>query len=83
MMFETGQTITTPSGRTTAPFPKVDTTTERKTQNTVRRAHDWLVSEARCEVKATRKDHMNVHFDNETFPYPPATLDMASMVLGL
>lgn len=51
LMLATGETFTTTSGRATAPFPKADLTTERRTANTITRARAWLLSEARAELE--------------------------------
>lgn len=56
--FAAGEIAITASGRETQPFPRVDTSTERKTQETLRRVDRWLISEALAEAQ-TRGDTFN------------------------
>jgi hypothetical protein len=59
-MIVTGDVFTTPSGRTTTPAPKIDCTSERKTLNTIKRLHQWMIDEARKEAEATKNDFLGV-----------------------
>lgn len=56
----TGETATTVSGRATAPFPKVDLATERRSTNTLKRVDAWLHAEARAELVATGSDRRHL-----------------------
>lgn len=56
--FAAGEIAITASGRETQPFPRVDTSTERKAQETLRRVDRWLISEALAEAQ-TRGDTFN------------------------
>lgn len=56
LVIQTGVVLVTKSGRETAPAPKVDATTERKTVATLKRVDAWLLDEARKEAAATKQD---------------------------
>jgi DNA-directed RNA polymerase specialized sigma24 family protein/2'-5' RNA ligase len=60
MMLGAGETVLTKTGRQTTPFPRVDATTDRKTQNTVKRADEWLWRNAVDEARAIG-DEFNLH----------------------
>jgi hypothetical protein len=51
-MYGEGDRPVTMSGRVTTPFPKVDTTTGRRTLNTLRRVDAWLLTNAKAEIAA-------------------------------
>jgi len=55
-MLGAGETRLTATGRETTPFPKIDTTTNGKATNTVKRVDQWLMDNAIAEAKA-RGDH--------------------------
>jgi hypothetical protein len=55
MMLSSGEQVLTVSGRVTAPFPRVDVTTDRRTANTLRRVEAWLIGAATAEA-AHRRD---------------------------
>lgn len=50
MKLGAGEQVLTASGRTTTPFPKVDTSTPRKTDATLRRIDAWLHENAKAEI---------------------------------
>ena len=58
MKLSSGQVVTTATGRQTAPFPKIDTSSERKTVNTLKRVDLWLMNNAVAEAEA-RGDKWN------------------------
>lgn len=60
MRLATGERARTFSGRRTAPFPKIDLTTARRTANTLLRVDAWLAAEARTELehKGSIRAHM-------------------------
>lgn len=51
-----GEVVKTSSGRSTTPFPKIDTDTERKSGNTLRRVDQWLIQNALDEATARGDD---------------------------
>ncbi len=53
-----GEVVLTASGRATAPFPKVDVSTNGKANNTVLRVNRWLIGEALAEAQS-RGDTFN------------------------
>jgi hypothetical protein len=57
-----GQTLVTASGRTTAPFPAVDASTDRRAANSIRRAHAWLIAAASAEASVRRDWFAEVMF---------------------
>jgi len=50
-LIEQGEVVRSQSGRELAPFPRVETGTDRKIKNTMQRVDAWLVDEARMEVQ--------------------------------
>lgn len=58
MKLASGQVVTTQTGRTTTPFPNVNTETARKAGNTVKAVDRWLISNALAESQA-RGDTFN------------------------
>ncbi len=58
-MMGTGEIATTATGRKTTPYPKIDTTTNRKAINTVKRVDKWLTDNAIAEAKS-RGDEFNL-----------------------
>ncbi|MBB76647.1 MAG: hypothetical protein CMJ75_19240 [Planctomycetaceae bacterium] len=56
--FAAGEVALTSSGRQTTPFPKVDTTSDRKAGNTVKRVEQWLMQNALAEAQS-RGDEFN------------------------
>lgn len=78
-----GQVVLTATGRQTSPFPAIDTTTDRKAQNTVNRVDRWLLSEAVKEARA-RNDEFNLRqFDHDSHikNIPQASKDSAEQYL--
>ncbi|HDS1721714.1 hypothetical protein NPS53_09390 [Pseudomonas putida] len=53
-----GDVVLTSSGRRTSPFPRIDTDTERKASNTLKRVDQWLIQNALDEASA-RGDEFN------------------------
>jgi len=51
LVIQTGVVLRTKSGRETSPAPKIEATSDRKTNNTLKRMHSWLLEEARKEVE--------------------------------
>lgn len=62
-MVATGDVLTSPSGRTMSPVPKVDATSDRKTQNTMRRVDQWMHNEAVAEASATGNEYLGTLLD--------------------
>lgn len=58
MMCSEGQVVLTTTGRMTTPFPKVDSSTNKKVTRTVKCVDEWLVENARLEAVA-RADKFN------------------------
>jgi hypothetical protein len=69
-----GETATTSSGRKTTPFPKVDTSSNRKADNTVKRVDKWLWENAIAEARSRGDDFNLRQFESEN----PARLPQAS-----
>lgn len=59
MMLSPGEVVKTSSGRTTTPFPSFDTSTNRKTVNSIAKVDAWLRENAIEEAKS-RNDKFNV-----------------------
>lgn len=57
-MLSSGEVVLTTSGRETTPFPKIDTSTDRKASNTVRKVDAWLLENAIAEAES-RGDNFN------------------------
>ncbi|MPQ69453.1 hypothetical protein [Pseudomonas sp. MWU12-2323] len=49
---QAGEVVRTSSGRTTSPFPKIETGNERKAGNSVKRTEQWLMENALAEAQA-------------------------------
>lgn len=58
MKLESGEVVLTATGRETTPFPRVDTSTERKATSTVKRVEQWLMDNAIAEAES-RGDEFN------------------------
>lgn len=58
MKLAAGQVVLTSSGRKTTPFPKLDTSNNRKALNTVTRVNRWLIENALAEAQS-RGDQFN------------------------
>lgn len=71
------QTRTTVSGRTTAPLPRWDATTERKLTLSLRRLHTWLLDEA--DIEAERQGLLRQHPDRRN--PSQADLDGAHLIV--
>lgn len=52
-MIGEGDIFRTQSGRYTAPAPRIDGTSDRRTTNSIQRMNEWLLSEAKYEAEAT------------------------------
>jgi N12 class adenine-specific DNA methylase len=78
VMLGTKETTQTSSGRTTTPFPKVDTSTPIRATNTAKRVHRWLQRNA-VEEAESRGDKFNARvFRNETIGkegFPQASVE--------
>lgn len=59
MRLKSGEIVTTVTGRTTTPFPKIDISTSQKAGNTLKRVNKWLIDNAIAEAK-TRNDDFNL-----------------------
>jgi hypothetical protein len=80
-MLEAGQVLMTLSGRPTTPFPRVDTSSERKAVNTYRRCETWLMQNALDEARA-RGDAFNATWMAANLKAPsPSDKDAAEMYL--
>jgi len=53
-----GERVLTASGRVTTPFPKIDTSNNRKASNTLKRVDQWLMDNAIAEARS-RGDEFN------------------------
>jgi hypothetical protein len=75
-MLTSGEVVQTSSGRSTTPFPKIALDTKRKLSMTLRKAEEWLQSNALAEAEA-RGDEFNAQqFRNEKpGKMPKATKD--------
>ncbi len=58
-MFTAGEVVTTSSGRSTTPFPKIGIDTKRKAASTIKRVDQWLMDNAIAEAKS-RGDKFNI-----------------------
>lgn len=77
-MLAEGDVVTTVSGRQTSPFPRIDSTSERRMANTLSRVTKWLWANAKTEI--------SVQGLIDTLPQDPrqmtqADRDIASLVL--
>lgn len=81
-MLTTGDQPRTLTGRLTSPFPKIDLTTPRKTDATLKRVEVWLQQKAVSEAEF-KKDRMNARgFGHETpGKMPPASKDAMHLYL--
>jgi N12 class adenine-specific DNA methylase len=80
-MLAAGEVVATASGRSTTPFPKIDTSSERKTGNTLKRVDEWLMQNALDEAEA-RGDEFNARsFRQDLKNPPPAAKDSAEEYL--
>lgn len=59
MMLESGQIVTTATGRRTTPFPKVTLNSPRAANSTMARVDAWLLANAVAEAEA-RSDRFNL-----------------------
>lgn len=76
-----GEVVTTATGRSTTPFPKIDTSSERKAGNTFKRVDEWLMQNALAEAEA-RGDEFNAQsFRQDLKNPPPASKDSAEEYL--
>lgn len=76
-----GEIVTTASGRQTTPFPKIDTSSDRKAGNTFRRVDEWLMQNALAEAEA-RGDEFNARSFQQDLKNPPqASKDSAEEYL--
>lgn len=73
-----GDTLKTSSGRTTTPFPKIDTGSEAKARNTVRRVDQWLIDNALAEARERGDDFNGPMFARMT-PKSLSPADKASL----
>jgi hypothetical protein len=81
-MLASGEQVLTVTGRATTPFPKVDTSANRKAINTVRRVDAWLRENAILEAKARQDDFNLRQFESENpANMPPATKDGMELYL--
>ena len=75
-MLAAGEVVTTSSGRQTTPFPKIDTGSDRKAQNTIKRVDKWLHENAVKEAKSRGDDFNLTQFSAEDpARLPPASKD--------
>jgi hypothetical protein len=80
-MLGAGEVVSTATGRKTTPFPKLDTDSNRKAQNTVKRVDQWLMENAIEEARA-RGDEFNLRqFEQNKAKPSPADKDSAEMYL--
>lgn len=81
----TGEQVLTRSGHPTTPYPKVDCSTNRKTINTVKRVHEWLLTNALIEAVRNDDDFATRQFRGDIIcskgKYPPASIEAASYYL--
>jgi hypothetical protein len=61
-----GEQATTISGRETAPYPRLDFSTNRKAKNTIRRVNQWLIDEAIKEAEYRRDEYNARIFRHES-----------------
>lgn len=54
--YAAGEVLITSSGRKTAPFPRVDASTNGKANNTILRVNRWLIGEALAEAQSRGDD---------------------------
>jgi N12 class adenine-specific DNA methylase len=75
-MLESGEVVTTSSGRETTPFPKIATDTDRKATATIRRVDAWLLENAIAEAES-RNDRFNLTWmrNERADNLPPASKD--------
>jgi len=59
-----GETKLTIMGRQTIPFPKIDTSTNIKTSNTLKRVDNWLIDNAVTEARIRNDDYNLRQFEN-------------------
>jgi len=59
-----GETKLTVTGRQTIPFPKIDTSTNIKISNTLKRVDDWLIDNAVTEARIRNDDYNLRQFEN-------------------
>ena len=71
------ETRTTVTGRTTAPLPRWDATTDRRLTLSIRRQHTWLLGEA--DIEAKRQGLLRQHPDRRN--PSPADLDGAHLIV--
>lgn len=75
-MLSAGEVVTTSSGRQTTPFPNIDTSSDRKAQNTVKRVDKWLHENAVEEARSRGDDFNLTQFQSEDpANLPPASKD--------
>jgi hypothetical protein len=81
-MLESGQVVTTSTGRQTTPFPKVNVGSDRKATNTIKRVDKWLYENAVAEAKSRGDDFNLRQFESEDpAKMPPATKDSMELYL--
>ena len=57
-----GEVVRTASGRLTSPFPKIDTGSDRKSSNTLKRVEQWLMQNAFDEAQSRDDDFNALQF---------------------
>ncbi|MFC5505427.1 hypothetical protein [Bosea massiliensis] len=81
MRLAAGEVVTTTTGRSTSPFPKIDLESNRKATNTLQRVQQWLIANAISEASA-RDDGFNRRGFEAALKSPsPADLDCAELYL--
>lgn len=83
MMLSSGDTPKTTSGRTCSAFPKVDTSTYRKSQNTLNRVGRWLWENAVEEATSRGDDFNRFQFEKAADPKSLTQAEKDSMHLYL
>lgn len=83
MMFESGEIAITSSGRLTKPFPKIDTSTDRKTLTTIKRINDWLVKEGVSEASETGNEWMLTILPKDNINLSQSDIDTLNEYLSL
>jgi hypothetical protein len=76
-----GEAVTTTSGRSTSPFPKIDLDSNRKATNTLQRVQKWLIENAISEATARGDGFNRRGFETAAKSPSPADLDCAELYL--
>lgn len=79
--FSAGEVVRTATGRDTSPFPNIDTSTNGKAGNTVKRIDRWLMQNALDEARARGDDFNARQFEHNLDRPSQADKDSAEMYL--